>query len=318
MTEPRPQLPALSYLDIDQGKTEDDSYKGRSNGASQPYNRTSAASPLYGEPLGPPPPYSHTTSQHLNSRPNARSDSYSSESRRLSGEESDATKQKTQQSLPSISEALGVDGQTSYTQSTSAMQAPSSPSPNIRRTYGMEQPQFSNAYGNGSASQYRSFRQDSAGPQSHATSDVPKSTYGALSESRSESRPPLNLQTSDFARSERSDRPSFQRTSSPGYEQPSSHTAGSMGPPSYTYGYTPYPPRYAEPAPSSSHSVGPIYQPSAQHAPPPQTPQPGWKSESASSRFESDTRALNAGTYGDSIKRHLDHYDFEAALNDVS
>lgn len=297
---------------------EEDSYKSRSNGAPQSYDRASAASPFSGEPLGPPPPYAHIVSQLLNRRTSARSDSHTSEARRLSGEEGDAAKQKPQQSLPSISEALGVESQTSYTPSTAAIQAPPSPSPNVRRTYGMEQPQFSNAYGNDSASQYRSFRQDSAGPQPYSTSDIPKTAYPSLSESRSESRPPLQLQTSDFSRSERSDRQSYQRPASPAYEQPPSHTAGSMGPPSYTYGYTPYPPRYAEPAPPPSSSVGPIYQPSAQHAPPPQTPQPAWESESGTSRFEADTRALNSGTYGDSIKRHLDHYDFEAALNDVS
>jgi len=35
-------------------------------------------------------------------------------------------------------------------------------------------------------------------------------------------------------------------------------------------------------------------------------------------RYPSDERALSSATYGDSIKRHLDLYDLEAALNDVS
>lgn len=81
-----------------------------------------------------------------------------------------------------------------------------------------------------------------------------------------------------------------------------------MGPPSFPYGYQPYPPRYAQPTPPSSANAGPIYQPSLSSAAPP-TPSAGWKSEGG--------RYGEERPYGESVKRHLDMYDLEGALNDV-
>jgi len=84
-----------------------------------------------------------------------------------------------------------------------------------------------------------------------------------------------------------------------------------MAPPNFPYGYTPYPPRYAQPA-SSSSNAGPIYQPSLSNAAP-LTPTASWKSDGSSTRYGgSDERV-----YGDSVKRHLDMYDIEAALGEV-
>jgi hypothetical protein len=82
-------------------------------------------------------------------------------------------------------------------------------------------------------------------------------------------------------------------------------------PPTFPYGYTPYPPRYAQS--SQTPTSGPIYQPSAQFAAPP-PPTPAWKQE-GSTRY-SDERSPSA-PYGESVKRHLDLYDLEASLNEV-
>ena len=276
-------------------------------------------SPTFHHPAGPPPPYSQSSLSQTTSWSNSKPDSHVSDSRRTSGDEYEGPKLNSRQSLPSISEALGVDGQTSYPSSTSVVPAPSSPPPTARKSYGMESSQFNNAtYENNTAGQYRSFRQDSAGPPSFPPIDAPKSGYASSQDSRSEFRPPLHVQTSQYARQEALDKP-YQRAASPAYEKPSSYSGSSMGPPSSTtYGYAPYPPRYAEPTPPSSHSAGPIYQPSAQYGPPSQGRSSGWKSDSASSRFVADDRSTSSSNYGDSVKRHLEQYDLEAALNDVS
>jgi hypothetical protein len=89
-----------------------------------------------------------------------------------------------------------------------------------------------------------------------------------------------------------------------------------MAPPTFPYGYTPYPPRYAQPTPPSSGTNGPIYQPSATYPAPP-TPSSSWRSENGSRAAVSDP-ANGAGDYSASVKRHLDLYDLEGALNEIS
>lgn len=78
-----------------------------------------APSPTYLYPSGPPPPYSQPSSmaqRHANSWSNAQSNVHTPpESRRTSGDDQDA---KQRQSLPSISEALGVDSQAGYHSNT--------------------------------------------------------------------------------------------------------------------------------------------------------------------------------------------------------
>ncbi|KAI7515657.1 hypothetical protein KC331_g22003, partial [Hortaea werneckii] len=52
-TNRRPQLPALSYLDVDKVKREEEAYQSRNMCGSQPLPAVTAASPY---PQGPPPP----------------------------------------------------------------------------------------------------------------------------------------------------------------------------------------------------------------------------------------------------------------------
>ena len=303
-------------------------YPNRNNSAPQTHNSVSATSPTYHHPPGPPPPYSHPPPQHANSWPGVRQvDNTSPDSRGPSGDEGENIKQTIRQSLPSISEALGVDSQTSYTPSTSAplghpqiahvaqsqSAAPSSPPSASRRSYGMEPSQLHTSNSN-SNYQYSSFRQDSAAPQQYLPPDSAKSTY-AISQ---DAKPPLHLQTSQPPpRTQEPATYSYQQKISPQYEQQSSQSAGSMGPPSFPYGYTPYPSRYAQTTPTSSHSAGPIYQPSTQYAAP-STQSSSWKSETASSRFVPDDHSTAPTGYSDSVKRHLDLYDLEGALSEVS
>lgn len=315
-----PQLPALSYLDIDRPKREEDEHTQRGPSGQHAYQDPPAASPSHPYTTAPPM-YGHPPPQSANMWHGA-SVQTPPESRRTSGEDcGDHIKLQPRQSLPSISEALGVDNQT-YTSATSTSQppsqsthlshqssaAPASPTIGAKRSFGTMEPSPNSAYTNGSSARFPSFREEPTGSQSYRTPDANKSTYAPPPDPR----PPLHLQTSQPpSQSQHSERYSTSQTTSPQYAQTSSHSGGSMGPPtSFTYGYAPYPPRYTQPT-TSSQSAGPVYQPSSHHAPP-STPSSSWKFDNTSSRYASEDG------HGDFVKRHLDLHDLENALNEVS
>ncbi|KAK1085791.1 glutamate--cysteine ligase [Friedmanniomyces endolithicus] len=280
-TNRRPQLPALHYLDIDKVKREEEAYHNRYT-APQTLPPVTTATSTYPYPAGPPPPYSQPSpvaTHHSHAWPGAQANVHTpSESRRKSREEHDA-KQATRQSLPSISEALGVDSQTSYHHTSTSTSvphppasqpavAPASPLIGVRR-YGMDPPP--------------------APPQSFAGNNgtmLPPHTYAPKP-------PPLHLQTTPPVHQQPHATFSYPSHTSPSYEQPLSQPASSMAPPGIPYGYTPYPPRYAQPAPPFGVTSGPIYQPSYA------------ASESG------------PGDYSASVKRHLDMYDLEGALSEI-
>lgn len=280
---------------------------------------STAASPTYQYPTGPPPPYnSHPAPPSSNGWTTVKSGVQTPpDSRRTSGDESDSVRQTTRQSLPSISEALGVDNHTPYqappaTHLPPRSPAPASPTSASRRPYALEPSQSHQQYGSQPAQQYSSFRQDSAGPHSYPPQDPAKSAY----EPAPDIRPPLHLQTSQpKPRPTQSTAHAHPPPTSSAYEQPTSNSsAGSMPPPSssFSYGYSQYTPRYAQSNRPSSHASGPIYSPSAQYGPPP-TASTGWRADP--SRYGVDERAPQI--YGDSVKRHIDLYDLEAALSEV-
>ncbi|EMF17616.1 GATA-domain-containing protein, partial [Sphaerulina musiva SO2202] len=140
-------------------------------------------------------------------------------------------------------------------------------------------------------------------PASYALPAETKSTHSQNPPASSRPLPP----SAAFSRAE---------DASPSYEQQYSanvaNSSTSTGrPSSLPYGYTPFPPRYANATPPTGNSSGPIYQPSTTYGPP-HNSQPGWKSES--SRY--DDRGLIH--HSDSVKRHLDYFDLEASLNEIS
>ena len=302
LTPSRPQLPALSYLEVGDVKREDTAYQDRNSGPP-----TTAASPTYQYPTGPPPPYnSHATPTPGTGWTPIKSGVHTPpESRRTSAEENESMRQTTRQSLPSISEALGVDNHSSYKPPTTHLPPPRSPAPGSptsapQRPYGLE-----------SSQQYASFRQDSAGPQSYPPQDSAKPAYAS-----SESRPPLQVQTAQATPHQAPASHAHPAPTSAPYESSTSQSsAGSMPPPPSTfgYGYQSYTPRYAQSNPPSSQGAGPIYSPSAQYGPPP-TPTTGWRADS--SRYGAEERAPQI--YGDSVKRHIELYDVEAAFSEVS
>ncbi|KAK0267768.1 glutamate--cysteine ligase [Friedmanniomyces endolithicus] len=302
LTITRPQLPALHYLDIDKVKREEEAYHNRYP-AAQTLPPVTTATSTYPYPTGPPPPYSQpspATTHHSHAWPGAHANAHTPpESRRKSRDEHDA-KQATRQSLPSISEALGVDGQTSYHHTSTSTSvphppasqtavAPASPSIGVRR-YGMDPPP--------------------APTQSYAGSNgtmLPPHTHASKP-------PPLHVQTASPAHQQQHSIFTYPSHTSPSYEHPSSQPASSIAPPGIPYGYTPYPPRYAQPAPPFGVASGPIYQPSVNYPAPPPTPSTSWRSDSSTKYAASES---GPGDYSASVKRHLDMYDLEGALSEI-
>ena len=264
-----------------------------------------AASPTYGYPPGPPPPYSQpppATTHHATAwaHTNAPRVHTPPESRRTSGDE-DA---KQRQSLPSISEALGVDSQTSFHSSTlhqsHAQTAPASP-PSVKR-YRMEPP--SAIQHSTPTSTYPSYSQHvcltESGSACRGVSLI------SLPQQRAEP-PQLHVHTTQ----------PLPQPQQPSYAYPASTSPNvSAAPTSFPYGYAPYPPRYAQPTPPASTTSGPIYQPSATYSAP-SAAASSWRSETGSRASATDP-VSGAGDYSASVKRHLDLYDLEGALNDIS
>ena len=338
----RPQLPALSYLEVDKVKREEDAYQNRNTGTPQSLSNTSAApSPTYQYPSGPPPPYSHAhgapppAQQHANVWPGAQSGVHTPpESRRTSEHEKEGAKQGPRQSLPSISEALGVDSQTVFASAPTAPASlqsthlpppasgpPTSPSAASRRSYPMEPPQgpASSLTNSGSYSQYPQYRSEAAQRSSYPPpADAARAPVAYPPVLAAQDSKPSLHQPSAQSQSRPPPPPaSFSRPPepSPAYEHPPNPSTGSMAPPSsFPYGYTPYPPRYANPTPPASTSSGPIYQPSTVYGAPQTPSSSGWKSENTA-RYNS--RQPEQANYGDNVKRHLDFYDLEQALNEV-
>lgn len=320
-TPPSPQLPALSYLDIDKVKREEDLYQSRLAGATDTYNSAGDLGQSYPYPSGPPPPYSRPPpSQNTNIWDGVSSAGHTPvDSRSSGGEEYDNVKRLVRQSLPSISEALGADRQASYQQrvpelKTTSYQAavpqtptaPSSPSPHSRRAHELESATHQGPFAN-TTRPYESFRHDSVGPHPYSSLEAKSGL-----ELNAESRHSLHVLTPSST--ERFTKPFTPHLP---YEHTVHRGNGSMGPPSNPYGYAPHTSSYAQLPPSMSQSSGPIYVPSARFAAPP-TPSAGWKNGTASPRFSHADRAPAPTPYGDSVKRHLDLFDLEAALNEVS
>ncbi|OQO10038.1 hypothetical protein B0A48_04394 [Cryoendolithus antarcticus] len=326
-TSVKPQLPSVGYLDIDKPHRDDDGYQKQYGGPPPSALRSSALpSPTSQYPSGPPPPYSHPAPpqpRRLDGIPTAQPGAPTPpESRRMS-DEKEAIKQVVRQSLPSISEALGVDNQSPYHASLlnqhipTSMHAPavkplerSPPSPS-RRTYAMEPPQLPPDHHVSAHSHYSQYRQETPVKPTYPPIDTGRSSYG-------ESRPPMPQHQYSAPHSPRLPREPSQYAPpprSPRIEHHAPHSA-TMPPPApatFAYGYTPYPPRYAQPVAAPPPAApGPIYQPSLSHAAP-STPTASWESKGASRSGAPDERA-----YGDSVKRHLDMFDIEAALTDVT
>ncbi|KAJ9632249.1 glutamate--cysteine ligase [Taxawa tesnikishii (nom. ined.)] len=289
-----PPINHLSQLDVDKIKQEAD-YQHRNTDITPVGMATSAVtSPTYQYPSGPPPPYSQPA-------PSGIPQSHTPPgSRRTSGEDKEQTKQQPKQSLPSIHEALGVEQPAPYTSQPTCpppMQtlfhpaAPPSPSPSSRRSR-------------------------EATPPRDPTETRPP--YSASETQRHPQLHPLHTPRSPVQPPSRTaPQPYSHAEPSPIHERPPP-PSGSMVPPSFPYGYAPYPPQYTypPPPPPPSNLSGAVYQPSVSQQAPAAQP-PLWKTEKP---FSNSTPGIpvSGAPYGESVKRHLDMFDFEAALNEVA
>jgi hypothetical protein len=312
----------MGYIDHDKARRDEDVYQDRLTGAPQPLPPPPAASPAHQYPSGPPPPYSHpappthymtnttiSTSANIHTPP---------ESRRASDNEKEAIKQTVKLSLPSISEALGVESQSAYRPSLPMQTTPSSTHPPLPthglaaspspRSHRMEPPQQPSEQHPAPPSHFSQYRQDAQRHPSYPSVDASRPSFA-------DSRPPVQMPAARSPPPQRSAHHSSQyaptpASRSPTHEQPPQHPAGAMGPPSFPYGYQPYPSRYTAPAPTPASSAGPIYQPSLSNAAP-TSASTTWKAENA--KYGGEER-----TYGDSVKRQLEMYNLGGALSDVS
>ncbi|KAL1297422.1 hypothetical protein AAFC00_004953 [Neodothiora populina] len=273
-------------------------------------------SPSYQYPTGPPPPYSHPTSQNSHSAPHTPPDA-----RRSSGDDVHA-----KQSLPSIHEALGVEqprsfpSQPSYSSAPQqAYAAPAPPSPPIsRKSFAMEPPPLP-AHPASHASSYSAARR-SPNPQ-YPPEVSPRTAQDHFERVRPPymAAPPPPVVTA--SRNEYSPVPlpnsypqPFQAADpSPAAERTSQHALSMPPPPPpsapapFSFGYSSYQQhRPAYTAPYAAPSSGSIYQPSVSQ------PAPAHPITTRPNLADPDR------VYGESVKRHLDMYDFEAALNEIA
>lgn len=316
----RPSLPPIKLLDIEKVKREEAEYQTRNTSAMPAMSSVVATSPSsFQYPSGPPPPYSHPAPPVHASMPSALSDARTPpEGRRMSAEEQ--SKQQSKQSLPSIHEALGVEQPmpyasqqpfTSAPQSTyQAAAAPASPSTVPRRAFGMEPPPPPvAAYQSTPRSPYSQYRRESSPRQAQEGAER-RSIYSA--QPPPTVHQPLQAAQSPVQHSTRYPHPYAAADPSPTHERAPA-LAGSMAPPSLPYGYAPYPPQFATYPPTTGASSASVYQPSVTQ-PPPGHQEPSWKTER---HLSGSAHESGRNMYGESVKRHLDLFDFEAALNEV-
>ncbi|KAI5273495.1 hypothetical protein E4T47_03384 [Aureobasidium subglaciale] len=314
----RAALPPIKLLDIDKIKREEAEYQAR--GTTFNMAPSSVNSPTIAYPSGPPPPYSRP------SYPDART---SPEARRHSVE--DSSKQGNKQSLPSIHEALGVEQHASYpptahrpyssapqsayrAPATAPAPAPAPASPvSARRSFAAMDPPpppQPAVFTHGPRSPYAQPQHEISPRQMPEQQERQRSAYAPQPPVSHPGQSPLAHQ-SQYPRSYPATGPS------PSHERTASHPLSMppVAPPPATqhplpYGYAPapapvqatYPSHYAYPA-SASHSAATtssIYQPSIVQPAPPQHSEPG------------------RGPFGESVKRHLDMWDFGEALNEIA
>ena len=310
--QPRAALPPIKMLDFVKAKHEEADYQARGTNMSMAPSATN--SPTIAYPSGPPPPYSRP------SYPDAR---LPSEMRRASNE--DPSNQANKQSLPSIHEALGVEQPASYSSAThrpysSAPQpayhapvtapSPASPAPARRSFAAMDPPPppQPTVFTHGPRSPYSQPHQEIS-PRQMPEHDRQRSVYAPQPIATHAGQSPMNHQ-SQYPRSYPV-AASHERTASHPLSMPPVAPPPSAPQHAVPYGYAPAPVAVPAPAPYASHYAYPppaphsaaptssIYQPSITQPAPPQNSEPG------------------RAPFGDSVKRHLDMWDFGEALNEV-
>ena len=291
-----------------------------------------AAVPIPSYPYScPPPPYCQPSPASTTLAPGLPGIK-SPPTSRWSPKDEQEPKPTPRQSLPSIHEALGTDQplQLSATQAPPPTSAPQSyqsqtlpsPSEQARRSYASEPSQQPSQYPRQAARSPIIDRPRSVtGHQHNGSVDAQRPSFPHQSSSKLPTLHPLQTPRSPQMPSapppQSGSYSSHTQHSSPAYASgppptpPSSHQA------QFPYGYG-RPGHYSYPnaTPTSGY---PPHQPTTYSAP--DRYQPSWKSDGSDvlSRAEESKRAgsIRGPAFGESVKRHLEFFDFEASLNEV-
>ena len=276
----------------------------------------------------PPPPYSQSSSASTSSAPGLPGIK-SSPTSRWSPKDEQEQNSVARQSLPSIHEALGSDQPLQYSGPPAPTSAPQSyqsqplpsPSEHARRSRTSEPTHQPSQYPQHPPRSPALDRPRSVTEHQHNGSmEAQRPSYPSQSTSKLPTLHPLQTSRSPqmppAAQSQSGSYSSYPQHSSPAYASGHPPT-----PPSsqaqFPYGYA-RPSQYAyssntptsayPPHPASAYSASDRYQ-------------PPWKSDGSDmlNRAEESKRAgsIRGPAFGESVKRHLEFFDFEASLNEV-
>ncbi|KAA6412650.1 MAG: hypothetical protein FRX48_03642 [Lasallia pustulata] len=319
-----PSIASINYLDLEKIERESSEYSQKQSMTAPPLISPSA---MYS---GPPPPYSYPSSTASSVVGLHTSNGYISpaSSRTLSEDAKDPPPPQSTKLLPSIHEALSGEQPRPYT-SVSASVVPLPPamqpasnlasSASIHRQYPDGNSQGPpNPYAQGPPPlPYPPYPAPDRQPQSHhpaysSTERAPsrfsavnsrEAPFSSIHPMKTTSSPQVTARPSPY---------SIQRRQSP---PPQNQTPRSTAPMQSPYGYGSYRPAYSQ----HPHSPG-----MSQHPPYP-LQHPPWRSDGSEidraeemRKAASKTNPLTGQTYGESVKRHLDNFDFETSLNEIA
>lgn len=301
LTSVRPSLPPIKFMDSEKFRREEHDYQSRhidTPVATLPPPSRSIST----YPTGPPPPYSAAL-QSKNLTPTAPINTQSQEILAGRGEDRQPSANPVKASLPSLLEALGVERRTGYNTESKIPTAPQT-APSTTNTHSPPTPR-------------RAHNEPS--PPGRSQAFIPTDRYPARVEP---SHPqPAVRELYDPRRHDWSDRPHAPyRQASP----PTSNSQPSRPPYSATDSVHSFDTAPQGPSGRSSHfSYGYAAPPVSYAAPPPappasSVPYPSARSEWRPSAPPSASHpGPSSGPYSESVKRHLDLYDFEMGLNEV-
>lgn len=330
-------LPPINHMDPSRFKREESDYQRK------------LSTPAMVSPLHPHPGSSHLHGTHQSPTASAVPGSLAGllsppDSRRTSGDEKDTYKPAARQSLPSISEALGAEQALSYPgpvppppsapAPTSQHHAATSahPSPSDTRKRPFEPDSYSAQGPSNPFSHPRSpFVSASAQvpppppppPQNQADSThrppyEPRPPYSTSQHSsRLPSLHPIKTTQSPPPPVARPNLPysSYPPAPSPAYEPPAPQPAE---PTNHQYGYSQ--PQYSSYPPSAPTSSGipPAYPPSTSTYSAPRYYPTSLRDNTEARIEEKKLNRASLAPYGESVKRHLDSFDLEASLNEIT
>ncbi|KAI9710728.1 MAG: hypothetical protein M1820_002561 [Bogoriella megaspora] len=272
----------------------------------------------------PPPPYNQPNGNSSSSAPGLPGIKSPPPSK-WSPKDEKEQKPATRQSLPSIHEALGSNQPLPYSTSAAPPPPPSSsapqayqsqtiasPSENARRSYTSDNSQQSLHYPQPPRSPATDRPHPVTGNQSVPAESQRPSFPGASSSKLPALHP---IQTSRSPQMPPAPPPSnvpysYPSQSSPAYASAPPQTPPSSHPSQFPYGYAQRSSQYPYPPPASGYT-----------SQPPQRYGLSWSDPSdALSRAEESKRAgsVRGPAFGESVKRHLEFFDYEASLNEIA